>query len=264
MEIYTNTLAEAHEAAFDAILNRHKEIYIQTHVDKEEFTLEFEDADGNPDEIKIRIKHPLEEPQISDGSKYGPLFTEAYKKQFLTLSPPRVDGKQATYTYWNRLKDFPHIENAMKWLGDGKGDGYDQMMETIKKLADDPNSRRGVMVTWNPLIDTKSLEPPCMNWLQVVIRNGKVHLRVLFRSQDILLGLPENLVGCSALLQWIVSELQKLGLKVVAGILVLISTIPHIYKKRDAEDFDKMKNHILELKSLDSLHIKKWNPRVVE
>jgi thymidylate synthase len=98
-----------------------------------------------------------------------------------------------------------------------------------------------------------------MNWLQIVIRNGKVYLRVLFRSQDFLLGLPENLVGCAALQEWIVSEFVKLGIPVTIGNLTLISTIPHIYKKRDTDDFDKMRSHIYALKIQ-----KNWKARTIE
>jgi len=251
MEIIADTLSEAHEAAIDAILSRHKEIYIQTHVDKKEFTLEFEDAEGNPDEIKIKVRHPFAEPQLSLGSAFSkrPQFTREYKKQFLTLSPHREDGNHAVYTYWNRLEDHPfsiydRSTGKTMWGGDGNGNGFKQITELVTKLAADPNSRRGVMITWNPILDARSTEPPCMNWLQVVIRNGKAHLRVLFRSQDMLLGLPENLVGGSALFEYIVEELNKAGLKCTAGIFTLISTIPHIYKKRDSDDLDNMKVEI--------------------
>jgi thymidylate synthase (methanogen type) len=280
MEIYTNTLSEAHEATIDAILSRHKEIDIQTHIDKKEFTLEFEDEFGNPDEIKLKIKHPLQEPQISAGSSFGPEFTKAYKKQFLTISPIRADGNHATYTYWNRMEDFPFPSNKESFMkcilriiknnilninlqyslicGDGRGDGFKQVTELVKKLVLDPNSRRGIMITWNPLLDSASREPPCMNWLQVVIRNGIVYLRVVYRSQDALLGLPENLVGCAAFLEYITNEIVKKGLCVVPGTLTLISTIPHIYKKRDSNDLDKMIAHIQSQKK-NGL----WKPRIV-
>ena len=143
--------------------------------------------------------------------------------------------------------------------GDGRGDGFKQVTELVKKLVSDPNSRRGVMVTWNPLLDSFSREPPCMNWLQVVIRNGIVHLRVVYRSQDALLGLPENLVGCAALLEYITNEIVDKGLKVVPGTLTLISTIPHIYKKRDSNDLDKMIAHIQSQKKSGM-----WKSRIVK
>jgi thymidylate synthase len=266
MEIIAETLSEAHEAAFDEILNCHKEIDIQTHVDKKEFTLEFEGENGGDDIITMRVLHPLQEPQVSPGVNYQTGFTEAYKKQFLTLTPPRADGNHAVYTYWNRSKDFPCVGIASNaWqsahavvMGDGRGDGFDQVSIVIEKLAKDPNNRRGVIVTWNPLIDARSLEPPCMDMIQFVIRNGRLHMRVIFRSQDILLGLPENFVGCTAYLVYVAAEISKLvGHEVKVGELTLVSLIPHIYKKRDGDEFDQMRARIHELKTLG-----KWKVQV--
>jgi thymidylate synthase len=257
MEITTNTLSEAHEAACDVIMSQHKEIYIQTHVDKKEFTLEFESPSGGDDIMVLHILHPGDEPQVSAGSNYGPLLTEAYKKQFLTLSPPREDGKHATYTYWNRLEDYPHvILDRLK--GNGDGGGYKQVTELVEKLANDPNSRRGVMVTWSPMLDSKSLEPPCMDMVQLVIRKGRLHIRVVFRSQDMLLGLAENLVGVRALQCLIVEWINRLGIITVeAGEVTLVSLIPHIYKKRDTSDFEKLRAYIHEKKTYG-----KWHPRI--
>jgi thymidylate synthase len=254
VEIIAETLSEAHEAAFDVILDCHKEINIQTHIDKKEFTLEFEGVNGGDDFITMRILHPLQEPQVSEGSRFGPLFTQAYKKQFLTLTPPREDGKEATYTYWNRMEDFRILGCTFGPLGKvetivtrggGRGDGYKQVSKLITKLAADPNSRRGVIVTWDPELDAESREPPCMDMLQFVVRNGKLNGRLVFRSQDVLLGLPENLVGGTALLEYIANAL---GLPV--GQLTIVSLIPHIYKKRDGDDFDKMRAHIFKKKTL--------------
>jgi thymidylate synthase len=242
--------------AFDAIVQQHKEINIQTHTDKEEFTLEFEAPNGGDDQIVLHILHPLMEPQVSDGCPFQKGFTEAYKKQFLTLTPPRADGKHPVYTYWNRYEDHPTI-NCLTGLfsGNGTGDGLHQVTETIKKLAADPNSRRGVMVGWNPLLDLHNPEPPCMCLMQIVIRNGRVHMRVLFRSQDIGLGLPENLVGCTAFLEHVTNGINQIS-KVQYGVgeLTLVSWIPHIYKKRDQNYFDQMRAEIHRKKTLGLWH----------
>jgi thymidylate synthase len=264
MEIIADTLSQAHEAAFDEILNCHKEIEIQTHVDKKEFTLEFEGPNGIDDQITMHVLHPLQEPQVSLGLPYQQGFTDAYKKQFLTLSPPRADGNHATYTYWNRSEDYPFLYSERDdfgsvrdiMRGNGRGDGYKQVTKLIEKLAADPNSRRGVIVTWNPLLDAESPEPPCMDMIQVVIRNGRVHIRVIFRSQDILLGLPENFVGVTAMLVYIVNGINAISnLGVVPGEVTLVSLIPHIYKKRDGKEFDHLRAHIHSKKTLGQWHV---------
>lgn len=244
MEIIADTLSEAHEAAVYAILNTSKAIEIMTSPEKGEKTLEFEAEDGSDEIITMKILHPLTEPQISAGCPFGAGFTAAYKKQFLSLTPPREDGKQATYTYWNRHEDHPQETNQKLW-GNGDGQGLKQITALINKLAGDPNSRRAVSVTWCPTIDMHAQDPPCMLFIQVVIRKGKVNLRTLFRSQDILLGLCENLVGAAALLEYITNEINHVaGTRYEVGSLILISIIPHIYHIRDSNHLDMMKVEI--------------------
>jgi|WetSurMetagenome_2_1015567.scaffolds.fasta_scaffold11278_6 thymidylate synthase len=267
MEIITTTLSEAHEAAIDAVLNTSKAIEIQTHADKAEKTIEFEAEDGSDEIIVIKVLEPLKEPQVSKGAMFKEGFTAAYKKQFLTLTPPRADGKHATYTYWNRLADYPYsgIDPCGDFNefehGNGKGNGYNQVDELIGKIASDPNSRRGVMITWKPEFDSESLEPPCMNWVQFVIRKGKVNMRCIFRSQDILSGLGENLVGCAAMLEYVTKEINVRifgsTIPYEVGSLILISTIPHIYHIRDAHELQMMKTEINRKKTFGL-----WNPIV--
>jgi len=283
MEIIADTLAEAHEGAVDAILNRHKKIDINTSPDKKEATIEFESLDGTDEVITIKVRHPLAEPQISTGCPFGPGFTAAYKKQFLTLTPPREDGMHATYTYWNRHEDHPSSISMSKFsiwwrcirnhvlgieetvgdkilFGDGRGDGLKQITSIIEKLARDPNNRRGISITWNPSLDMTSTDPPCMIFIQVVIRNGKVHLRTLFRSQDTLLGLCENLVGAAALIEYITNEINRMArTSYKVGTLILISTIPHIYQIRDANYLEQMKVEINRKKTLGL-----WKVRVID
>jgi thymidylate synthase (methanogen type) len=270
MKIVAQTCGDAHEAACDVIIESHREIDIQTHVDKKEFTLEFRNAPGKDDFLTIVVEHPLQEPQVSAGSPYGPGYTGAYKKQFLTLTPTGPDAP--VYTYWNRLEDHPYpirvvqsgdcgdcVEVAL--LGNGNGDGFPQVSKLIEKLAADPNSRRGVMVTWAPLIDALNPEPPCMNWVQFVIRDRVMHMRVIFRSQDMLLGLPENLVGCTALFEYVLNGVNRniVDPRCTMGNLTLVSFIPHIYKRRDQNYFDKMRSHIYAKKMN-----RQWNVRVTE
>jgi thymidylate synthase len=99
-----------------------------------------------------------------------------------------------------------------------------------------------------------------MDMLQFVIRGGKVHGRIIFRSQDMLLGLPENMVGCAALLKYVVDGINAIADFVVEpGQLTLVSLIPHIYKTRDGKEFDMMRAHIHALKRFG-----KWKVKVTE
>ena len=90
-----------------------------------------------------------------------------------------------------------------------------------------------------------------MLFVQFVIRNGQVNMRTLFRSQDILSGLGENLVGCAALLEYVTKGINlqmPLGKGYDVGSLILISIIPHIYFKRDEHELQQMKHEIFNKK----------------
>lgn len=266
MEIITETLSEAHEAACAVIMEQHNEIDIQTHIDKKEFTLEFAGPNGSDDSLTLRILKPWAEPKLSLATQYGPGFTAQYRKQFLTITPPREDGKHATYTYFNRLADFPTIEcdSDDGWIvtrGNGDQHGFDQITHLCHKLSTDPKSRRGVVVTWNPFLDANSSEPPCMDILQAIIRNHVLNLRVMFRSQDMLMGLPENLIGCESLQKYMCDKINAMAgsLIVGQGNLTLFSWTPHIYKKRDGDDFDRMRQEIHRKKTLGL-----WHPKILQ
>jgi thymidylate synthase len=99
-----------------------------------------------------------------------------------------------------------------------------------------------------------------MDMLQFVIRNGMVHARIIFRSQDMLLGLPENQVGAAALLGYVVDGINAIADFVVEpGQITIVSLIPHIYKRRDGKEFDMMRAHIDAQKRFG-----KWKVEVTE
>ncbi|HEY7782734.1 MAG TPA: thymidylate synthase [Ktedonobacterales bacterium] len=67
--------------------------------------------------------------------------------------------------------------------------GIDQVREVARLLRDDPNSRRAVMAIFDPAVDyAASRDIPCNNWLQVLIRDGRLHLHVAIRSNDAIWG----------------------------------------------------------------------------
>lgn len=67
--------------------------------------------------------------------------------------------------------------------------GVDQLKECARLLRDDPNTRRAVMVIFDPARDyVESKDIPCNNWLHFLIRDGKLHLTVALRSNDAIWG----------------------------------------------------------------------------
>lgn len=106
--------------------------------------------------------------------------------------------------------------------------GRDQIQALIEHLSENPHSRHGVVVTWDPsddglAVDTKK-NLPCPYTFTVNIAGGKLHLHNIVRSNDMILGCPHDVAGF-ALLQCILA--QKLGVE--PGIYTHSISNAHIY-----------------------------------
>lgn len=73
--------------------------------------------------------------------------------------------------------------------------GYDQVADAIKILANNPNSRQVVLSIWNPDFDlgTKTKDIPCNDIIMLKVRDGKLITTIQNRSNDIHWGLPTNI-----------------------------------------------------------------------
>ncbi len=92
--------------------------------------------------------------------------------------------------------------------------GRDQLGRLVAHLKEDPSSRHGVVVTWDPAQDglggTKRANVPCPYTFTVNIIGGRLHLHNIVRSNDMVLGFPADVAGF-ALLQHFLA--QKLGVE---------------------------------------------------
>ncbi len=106
--------------------------------------------------------------------------------------------------------------------------GRDQLGLLVKLLKEDPSSRHGVIVTWDPAEDglggTKKANVPCPYSFTVNIIGGRLHLHNIVRSNDMVLGFPSDVAGF-ALLQIILA--QKLGVE--AGVYSHSISNAHIW-----------------------------------
>lgn len=67
--------------------------------------------------------------------------------------------------------------------------GIDQFKEVATILNRDPQSRRAVMIIFDPakdFVDSKDI--PCNNWLHFMKRDNRLHMNAVIRSNDILWG----------------------------------------------------------------------------
>ncbi|MDD2656132.1 MAG: thymidylate synthase [Patescibacteria group bacterium] len=105
----------------------------------------------------------------------------------------------------------------------------DQLGLLVKHLTEQPGSRHGVIVTWDPREDglgnpnTKK-NVPCPYTFTANIIGNKLHIHNVVRSNDMMLGCPHDVAG-AALLQVILAA--KLGVQ--PGKLTYTISNAHIY-----------------------------------
>lgn len=107
--------------------------------------------------------------------------------------------------------------------------GRDQIGGLVKLLQDDPSSRHGVILMWDPADDglaggTKKKNVPCPYTFTVQIIGGRLCLHLVIRSNDMILGNPHDVGGFALLTHFIA---QKLGVRV--GHLTVSISNAHIY-----------------------------------
>lgn len=137
------------------------------------------------------------------------------------------------------LREFTKIWDAFTNPGDvltvaygyrwRKHFGRDQLGMLIELLQNDPTSRHGVIVTWDPGQDGLGGIPksniPCPYSFTVNIIGGRLHLHNIIRSNDMILGFPHDVAGF-ALLQCMLA--QHLGVR--PGIYTHTISNAHIYE----------------------------------
>lgn len=103
------------------------------------------------------------------------------------------DKQGFVYTYPNRLQAHFINEDAML---------INQIEVVVKRLSENLGTNRAVMVLYDPDVDSfeeddpKKLveDVPCLNWIQVLVRNNILNLHVQFRSNDIFNAFSSNMM----------------------------------------------------------------------
>ena len=88
-----------------------------------------------------------------------------------------------------------------QWKG-ANGKVVDQLQNAIDLIRENPESRRILVNAWNAA-EIGSLDvalPPCHNFFQFYVAEGKLSLQMYQRSCDMFLGVPLNIASYSVLL----------------------------------------------------------------
>ena len=123
------------------------------------------------------------------------------------------------YTYGARMFDYSHSKNQI--------DDY-----IIPLLKNQPTSRRGIVVLYHPVIDSKTdlKETPSLISIYFKIIDDKLIVTTLIRSNDMFIGWPANIYQVYLLQKYVAEKLEKR-----IGALTTISHSAHIFEEYDEE-----------------------------
>lgn len=164
--------------------------------------------------LTAHILNPLEEPMISKCFIGGWKELEQYRMEMLDgILDFEVENGNWSYTYHQR------IASQLKWV--------------VRELTRNPDSRRAVIMV-RTRDDIGSDDPACMQHIQFLIRNNKLDMKVLFRSNDACKANFMNMFALICLQEKIANEL---GVEV--GTYTHRANSFHCYEK----DFDLLKGY---------------------
>ena len=89
------------------------------------------------------------------------------------------------------------------------GKTVDQISNVISQIKNNPDSRRHLVIAFNPGDVDKMALPPCHAFFQFYVANGKLSCQLYQRSADIFLGVPFN-IASYALLTHMVAQVCNL------------------------------------------------------
>ena len=104
------------------------------------------------------------------------------------------------------------------------GQTIDQLSNVIEQIKTNPDSRRLLVVAYNPGVVDQMALPPCHAFFQLYVANGTISCQLYQRSADIFLGVPFN-IASYALLTMMVAQVT--GLK--AGEFIHTLGDAHLY-----------------------------------
>ena len=79
------------------------------------------------------------------------------------------------------------------------GRGVDQIAQVVESVRRNPDSRRHMVVAWNPADVDKMALPPCHALFQFYVAEGRLSCQMYQRSADVFLGVPFNIASYSLL-----------------------------------------------------------------
>ena len=253
LTVEKSTIPEAYEEALKKVWEQG--LALKTEYDKE----------GDPPSRDATVAISIENP-------YGqPRFHRSFADSLGALAEYVMEVVHGAHDYWMRapgeIEKGAHSEDT-HWtytyharLFDYRSGGVaiDQVSVLADRLADCFHTRRAQAITWNPLVDAASDEPPCLQriWARVVeTDDGEafLNLNTHWRSRDLFKAWFENVIALTTLQRKLADSLtDKLRRDVQVGRYFDVSDSLHIYgsyfKEIEGDPAKGIKNFFEQLSS---------------
>lgn len=86
------------------------------------------------------------------------------------------------------------------------GQSVDQISKLIEQIRSNPNSRRLMVVAYNPAYVDQMALPPCHSLFQFYVADGKLSCQLYQRSADTFLGVPFNIASYALLTHMVAQQ----------------------------------------------------------
>jgi len=90
------------------------------------------------------------------------------------------------------------------------GRNIDQITNVLHQIKSKPDSRRHIVIAWNPAAVDKMALPPCHMMFQFYVADGKLSCQLYQRSCDTFLGLPFNIASYALLTHMVAQQCDLL------------------------------------------------------
>lgn len=239
LKVEGNTLPEVWEKSLKELWDKGTEI--KTQYDRSK------DPPSKDSTMIMVINEPMSEPRIHRALPTGLDELEIYRQEVVLGVHDHWIGKHGwSYSYHDRLFNY---KTAQGYL--------DQMATTIENLICCPYTRRAQAITWDPELDIKHHEPPCLQrvWLRILDDPQKgltLNMNTHWRSRDAYKAAFMNIFALTDLQREIAIKIsEKLEKEVKVGRYADIADSYHIY----GSYFDQFKGF------LDALERKTFQER---
>lgn len=136
-----------------------------------------------------------------------PMSGQSLKEYVIQLDSPKhiylTEEDSFIYTYPERLLNICQVNRF------GEIVNVNQIDTIINRLKEHEGSNRAVANLYMCAFDKDEQHIPCLNFLQVLIRNNELSLHIMFRSNDLYSAFPNNMLFLQYLGLKITNELKK-------------------------------------------------------